>query len=193
LVLAALCRSAVSPHARQKGLGAQPFAERTGGKSAPAHARRYIGDDPAARTELRAGADREMIGYSDLPAQHSVVSDLDAAGNSGLGDDEAMATDRAIVADLDQIIDLGALADDCIATRAAVDRRVGADLDGVLDDHAPRLRDLDRFALARKKAESVLTDPAARMDDDAVSDQGVHDRGTGPDRAMPADAHARPD
>ena len=48
--------------------------------------------------------------------------------------DDAMAPDRHVVADLDQIVDLGALADHGVADRAAVDGGAGADLDVVLDD-----------------------------------------------------------
>ncbi len=55
-------------------------------------------------------------------------------------DNQAMPADRAVVSDLDEIVDLGALADDRIAGRAAVDRGVGADFDVVLNDDAPGLR-----------------------------------------------------
>ena len=47
-----------------------------------------------------------------------------------------------IVGDLDEIVDLGALADHGVADRAAVDGGVGADLDIVLDDDAADLRNL---------------------------------------------------
>ena len=45
-----------------------------------------------------------------------------------------------VVADLHEIVDLGAFADDRVAIGAAVDRRPGADLDVVLDDDAADLR-----------------------------------------------------
>src|SRR5262249_56148300 len=100
-----------------------------------------------------------MVGDADLTAQHGVVSDLDAARNPGLRDDEAMASDRAVMADLDQIIDLGALANDGVAAAAPVDRGIGADLDVVLDDHPARLRDLDRAFAIGKQAQALLADP----------------------------------
>src|SRR5262249_46263286 len=159
----------------------------------PLHAGRHVGDDAAAGAEFRAAADREMVRDPDLAAQHSVVSDLDAAGNPGLRDDEAMAPDRAVVADLDQIIDLGALSNDGVAAATPVDRGIGADLDVVLDDHPPRLRNLDRAFTIGKEAEAVLADAAARMDDPPVTDERVHDRRAGADRAAAADPHAGAD
>ena len=96
--------------------------------------------------------------------------------------------------DLHQIVDLGALADDGVADRAAVDRGVGADLDVVLDDDAADLRHLrDARAAPGTIAEAVLADARAGMDDDAVADQRMHQRGAGADRAVAADAHAGPD
>ena len=78
-----------------------------------------------------------------------------------------------VVADLDEIVDLGALADHRVAAGAAVDRRVGADLDVVLDDDPADLRHLEVAARAHGEAEAVLADAHAGMDDDAVADQRV--------------------
>src|SRR5207237_8559676 len=98
------------------------------------------------------------------------ISDLDNSRNSGLRQDETIPADRAIVPDLNQIIDLRPLPDHGIADGAAIDRRIGADLDGVLYDDASGLRNLDGPCLVGQKSKSVLTDPAPRMDDDAVAD-----------------------
>ena len=53
-------------------------------------------------------------------------------------------------------------ADHRVADGAAIDRGTGADLDVVLNDDAPDLRDLDVAASPMHKAEAVLTDLAAR-------------------------------
>src|ERR1700737_3098392 len=53
-----------------------------------------------------------------------------------------MAADFHVVRDLDQVVDLGPLADHGVADRAPVDGRIGADLDPILDDDAPDLRHL---------------------------------------------------
>ena len=58
-----------------------------------------------------------------------------------------VAADLHIVADLDQIIDLGAFADHGVAQSAAIDGGGGADLDPVLDDDAAQLGD---FRMSRR-------------------------------------------
>ena len=46
---------------------------------------------------------------------------------------------------------------------------------------------------AHHEAEAVLTDIAARMDDDAIPYKRIGDHHIGPDRAITTDAHLRPD
>jgi hypothetical protein len=104
-----------------------------------------------------------------------------------------VAPDLAVVRDLDQIVDLGALPDHGVAHEAAVDGRVGADLHIVLDDHARHLRHLAVPLRARQIAEAVLADAGARMDDHAVPDQRMHDGCAGPDGAIAPDPHLWPD
>ena len=82
-----------------------------------------------------------MVGNADLTGQHGEVANCHAAGDTDLRDNQAVATDRAVVSDLHKIIDLGALADYGIAGGAAVDGRIGADLDVVLDDGPSALWD----------------------------------------------------
>ena len=53
------------------------------------------------------------------------------------------------------------------------------------------LRDLLMPARRRQIAEAVLADARAGMDDHAVADQRVNDRGAGADRAVAADARPR--
>ena len=81
-----------------------------------------------------------------------------------------MPADGHIVADLDQIVDLGAFADHGVAQSAPVDGGAGADFDVVLDDHAPDLRHFQPLAAVGHVAEAVLADGAAGMDDDAVAE-----------------------
>src|SRR5664280_672368 len=88
------------------------------------------------------------------------------------------------MADLNQVVDLGALADHGVANGAAVDRGAGADLDVVLDDDAPDLRHLEVAGAAHNEAEAILADLAARMDDDPVADQRVGDHRPAADRAI---------
>ncbi len=108
-------------------------------------------------------------------------------------DDHAMTADHHVVGDLHEVIDLGALADHRVARGAAVDRRVGADLDIVLDDDPADLRHLQVAVRAHGEAEAVLADAGARMDDDAVAEQRVAEGRAGADRAIPADPDVGPD
>ena len=127
------------------------------------------------------------------PPMRDEILDRRRAGDADLGDDHAMPADDHVVGDLDQIVDLGALADHRVAAGAAVDRGVGADLDVVLDDDAADLRHLQVPLRSHGEAEAVLPDAHAGMEDDAVADEGVGDGDVGADRAVPADPDLRAD
>ncbi len=85
--------------------------------------------------------------------------------------DEAVSADAHVVGDLHEIVDLGVFADDRVGHGAAVDGRVGADLDIVLDDDAADLRNALRAGRAGGEAETVLADPGAGMDDHPVAER----------------------
>src|ERR1039457_3820905 len=168
---------------------AEPQLDRLGRRPGPARPRRNIRMDIAGAGKLCALADRHMVAHANTPAQHYEILERRASGDTGLRRHDAMPTDADIVADLDQVVDLGALADHRVANGAAVDRGAGADLDIVLDDDAPELRHLEVASRAQHVAEAILADLAARMNDDPVADQRVADDRSGPDRAIAPDAH----
>src|SRR5690606_36662653 len=126
----------------------------------------------------------QMVGDAHAPAQHRPVADGNGAGNAAMGGEHATTSDPYIMGDLDEIIYLGPLADHRIGKRAAIDRGVGADLDVVLDDDAAELGHLVEAGAARHVAEAVLADAHAGMDDDAVAEKCVLDRGAGADIAV---------
>ena len=134
-----------------------------------------------------------MIRDPDLASHHDEISDDRAAGYAGQSRNQAMPPDADVVRDLHEIVDLGALADDGIARRAAIDRDVGADLDIVLNDHAAGLRDFLMALRRRQEAEAVLANAGAGMNDHAVPDQGMRDGRVGADGAIAADRDARAD
>src|SRR5664279_4941971 len=103
------------------------------------------------------------------------------AGNARLRHQNAVPADADIVAYLHQVVDLGALADHGVANGAAVDGGTGADFDIVLNDDAPDLRHLEVALSSHHEAEAVLTDLAARMNDDAIPEQRVGDHCPGAD------------
>ena len=82
-----------------------------------------------------------------------------------------MPANADIVAYLDQVVDLGAFADDGVADGTTIDRGAGPYFDVVLNNDASNLRDLEVSFSPHHESEAVLTDLAARMDDDPVTDQ----------------------
>ena len=121
-----------------------------------------------------------------LPAERDKIVDHAGARNAGLRDHHAMAADHDVMADLHEIVDLGALADHRVAVGAAVDRRPGADLDIVLHDHATDLRHFEMAPRPHRETEAVLADVSAGVNDHAVADQ----RAKRPCSSAPTDAVA---
>ncbi len=142
---------------------------------------------------MGAFTDLDVLDDPDTAAQHDRILQRHAAADPRLRHHDAVAANHHVVADLHEVVDLGAFADHGVADAAAVDHRAGTDLDVVLDDHTPDLRDFEVAIGAHEIAEAVLPDAAARMNDDAVADQRVEDRRAGADRAVAPDMHARSD
>ena len=101
-----------------------------------------------------------------------------------------MPADHHVVPDLNQIINFGALADHGVAQRAPVDRRIGADLDIVLNDHAADLRHFQVALPTHGEAEPVLADGDAGVESDLLPTSAWVTRGVRPDIAVAADMHA---
>ena len=108
---------------------------------------------------------------ADGAAQHGKILQRHAAAQSRLRNNNAMAADERVVANLASIVDFGGLSDHGVPDAATVDHGRGADLDIVLNDHAAGLRNLG----ACDVAETILPDAAAGMDHHAVADQRMHD------------------
>src|SRR5262245_8875654 len=95
-----------------------------------------------------------------------------------------MPANADIVAHLNQVVDLCALADDRVADCTAIDGRAGSYLDIVLNDNAPDLRHLEMPIAAHHVSKAILTDLAARMNDDPIAYQGIGHRRIRADRAL---------
>src|SRR5262249_14082054 len=106
---------------------------------------------------------------------------------------QAVAANRDIVANLDEIVDLGPFANHGVLDGSAIDGAVGADFHAVLDDDPTDLRDLAGTLGARDKPESVLSDRTARMHDHAIADKSMGYRSIGTDCTIAADTNAGPD
>src|SRR5262249_34034405 len=102
--------------------------------------------------------------------------------------EERMLTDHDVVPHLDEVIDLGAPADDRFAERRAVDSRVRTDLDVVLDADDADLRDLPVLLAVPDVSESVRADDRARVEHAAAADRAaVVDDGVGVEATVRAD------
>ena len=168
-------------------MSAQPFAQRPRRCSTDSGPRRDIRDDAGLCRDLSPRANAQVRGETRLAARCDRIAKLSRPGNAGLRDDSAIAPDRDILRDLDQIVDPGAFADDRVPYRAAIDRRIGAYFDIVLNDDPADLR---HFKVIRE-AETVLTDADARMQNDLIADQRIGDGDMRANRAFAADAHIR--
>src|SRR5438093_3598192 len=111
----------------------------------------------------------DVIGNADLTGDDHIISRSARAGNPHLADEEIVPADLAVVADLNQVVDLGTGADACGLEGAAVDGRAGADLDIVADFDMAELGDFDVPAVVEPIAKAVRPDHRVGMDDDAVS------------------------
>src|SRR5439155_9777140 len=128
-----------------------------------------------------------MAGKPGLSSDHDKIANLCAAGNPNLSGHDATPAKNDIVPDLHQIIDHRARTDHGVVSGAAIDRRVGADIDIIADDHPPELRDLDRPPGVRREPESGLADAHTGMQHDARADHAMAERHIGVDPTIVAD------
>jgi hypothetical protein len=110
-----------------------------------------------------------MVCDPDLPAHNDEIAKLAASRYARLRHKNTVSSRLRVVPNLDQIINLGALAEHRVAERAAVDGRTGADLHVVLDNHTAQLRNLGVPRGAGGEAEARLADLGAGQDVDAVA------------------------
>src|SRR5262249_7686659 len=91
--------------------------------TSPARARRHVVVDDAGCGYLRPVADTNVIVDAHARSQHDEVADGDASRDAGLRHHDAMTPDDDIEADLDQVVDFSAFADDRVAIGAPIDGR----------------------------------------------------------------------
>src|SRR5882724_7701791 len=158
----------------------------------PARPRWNISKDTGLGPDHCACPNREVISHADLTTHNDTVLQRGATRDSDLAGEQTVTSDRHVVRDLHQIVDLASLPDHGVPDGPAVNARIGADFDVVLDDHTSNLGNLVGSARASHIAKAILPNGTAGVDDDPVADQGMHDRGIGPDRAVATDADLRP-
>src|SRR4051812_14595522 len=103
---------------------------------------RNIAKDAGLRSQPSPFANRMVAGNSDLAENHTSVFHSNRSRNPDLRHDEAETPNTHVVRDLYEIVNLRTRADHRVVDAAAIDRRVGADLDVVLDDASADMRNL---------------------------------------------------
>src|SRR6266446_1329835 len=105
-----------------------------------------------------------------LPAYHDMFAERARPGQSRLRGNHGVRANLAVVADVDEIVQLHALRDACIIERAAVDRGVRADFDVVANFHDSGLRKFEVLSVTRSVPKTVRADHRAGMNFHAMTD-----------------------
>ncbi len=172
-------------------MAAGEFGEGDGGRTHDFRVVGDIGEDSAFRGDLDAITDLEMSGETALAGDGNEISQLSGTGNADLRNEQTMLPDLHVVADLDQVIDLGPLPDHGLAESGAIDRRSGADFHIVLDPDNADLRDLMVLPLVKREPVAIGADDHAGMDDATTADaRAVVDADVRIDDAIVADNRA---
>src|SRR5215469_16044724 len=83
-----------------------------------------------------------------------------------------MFSEGHVMGDLDQVVDLGSLANHSRPQCAAVDCDIGADFHIIANNDVANLRDLAMSAIIEDVTKSVRTDHCARVNTNAIADFG---------------------
>ena len=102
----------------------------------------FVRQDAGLSAQQGACLNRHMIANADLTADYAAVADLRASRNPRLRRNHDVGSHNVVMANVHQVVQLGAGADNRLVQRAAVDGAVGADLDVVADD---QLADLGKL------------------------------------------------
>jgi hypothetical protein len=84
--------------------------------------------------------------------------------NTDLGYDDATSAEDNVVSDLHKIIETRTGADHRILRRPSIDRRIGTDLDIVLENNPTKLGSRQKSGIGGGKSESFLPNPRAGID-----------------------------
>src|SRR5690349_15991041 len=114
-------------------------------------------------------ADFKMACDPHLAGQNDIISQLRAASDASLGNDEAVLADGDIMSNLDKVVDFGASSDDCGSQRPAINRNVSPDFDIITNDDVPNLGHLTMDAAVLDITKPVGSNYGAGMDPYAIA------------------------
>lgn len=157
----------------------EPLLDRPSGNTAPALAIGYVIHNAARCGNLHARTDNQMVGKSHTTTQHRLVTDDTAARNAAMSRNNTKTADSHVVGDLYEVIDLCTFANDGVVQRTTVDRRIGANLDIVLNDDSAELGNLLQAGGTQDVAETVLPNPHTVMKRHLIADESTLNGYTG--------------
>src|SRR5262245_37566820 len=129
-----------------------------------------------------------VLADADLTADQAIRSDTRTTGDTGLRCNYCVFADLDVMRNLDQVVELHAVANDRSLERAAVDARIRSDFDIVFHDDSPDLRELYVGGPVFHEPESIGANHSPCMNDHAVSDRDIFvDDNTWIQRAVLAD------
>ncbi len=121
--------------------------------------------DPTLRCEDCSVTDRNVTHDTNLPGYCYMLSDASAPRDSCLRSNDRMPADHNVVRHLNKIVDLDPFLNPGSSEAGAIDSRVRADLDIVIDLDNPELGDFFVAVLHEFEPETVRSDHGAAMDD----------------------------
>src|SRR5690606_3864650 len=107
----------------------------------------------------------QMAADTDHSRDGAIFTNPRAACDTGVSSNGGVITEAHIVSDLNQIIELYAVAQHSIIQSAAVNRCVSTDFNSIADYHTAQLENLDPLPPVRRKTESVSADDNTGVND----------------------------
>lgn len=120
-----------------------------------------------------------MVGQAEMPQHHcappnrAVSSNVCAAGDTHATGERRVPAYMHVVANLDQVVQLDAVFDDCVLQGSAINAGIGADFNVITNPYSAKLFDLFPAAFVRSETKAIRTDYRARMDDAAFADAAI--------------------
>jgi hypothetical protein len=114
-----------------------------------------------------------MVRDTDLPRHHDVIARCGRPGDPDLAAQDVVSADLAVVADLDQIVDLCSGTNSRWAESPSINGAARADFDVVLNLDPPELRNFHVPPVLNAIAEPIRSNHCIRVDRDAVTEDRI--------------------
>src|SRR5438128_105438 len=140
-------------------------------RDAPPNSRsnNLAGQDAGFRSNDGAALHANMVAKADLPANHAIVFDGDAAADAGLAGDYHALADVAVVADMDEVIELCAAANSCASQSGPIDAGIRTQLDIIFDHHGANLGKLMMALFVTHVSKTISADDDSGMQNHAIA------------------------